>query len=793
MQVYAAQSLVVRVGREEGRDGLEQWKGVLLGAFEALQSGSLVLCEAARRKFIQAIAHLALQSQCYVAWPQCLAEVFQRATAAAGNDPALLAILQLLCSLAEETARFNFTPEERYRWLHEMKGAKEALVGLFASIQPSQASIPLYGAKLECLAAWLRESFLPVDALFGAELDTCMAALHHQELFSPAIDLLTEVAGLPALLPEQSLALLRPLIAIAQGSWERSDTVRLIAAYSEAHCDDVFNALMLDGSQEAFAFLRLLLQLTGDEEREVGAACLPTWGLLHDLAIDHGLPAGPQITSLFTELARCSLRAARLPEDDDEAEDDDFLQYRRDLADTLLQCWRILRTDLLALLPSPSTQWKDLEVGLWALHAISEEVEEPHPSLTTLLSQLPQLSSVHPRCRIHVIRLFGALAHLRSNPPGTLEYLIGELQDRQVAVEAARALLITQQETPELIAPRMEPLLAALSQSQVPTAARTILARAVGGCISDTPAPLQALSTAIQAVMPPSLEDIKALETLTALLRAVNLKSAAAHENPTNSHTIQQAFAMVTNGMHMADDEERLSAICGLSEALCLALGPEAYTLAAPLTLTAASLPRVPAIELVCTALCIHGSTELIPAALTPILQLFQKVSVDEELAEAVLSLLSKVSGKGLAGLLLVQLDRPLAWSIQRLGASSLQTPLLRSILRLHISLLTHPDGDHAIDNLYSVYGPPLLATSLYAACNHMTRSQLESIGRLLFELYHRFPQPARLWMQQQVVEQEAFPHPSISREEKEKLAKALAAARSIGKAKQIIIEFCKT
>jgi len=806
--VFGAQCLQGRMARDvPGFDGEEtaKWKAFLLSLLEGSQTGGLVLCDAARLKCFQAISSFAFNAFPTGGWPSPMDHILHLIQASQPHRN-MTPVLELLACVAEETERFAFGAEQRYKWMHELKGAFERVAAALGQIPFTAADVKLAEAKLRCLAAWIKIG-MPLGMVTD-DINASLQALQVPELFDPVLDLLVEVANLLSLTQSQSLSLL-PILTRIHSSFPPDETFRLTVAFAESHNDDIFNGLIA-GNDAAHQFLINLIQLSGAEgvylmDEQVSASTLPAWGLLHDLAVDHGLPAGPLIASLFTELSKVMLRKAELPSDEQRKEMPkeflgEFQQYRMDLADGLLYCWRVIGIDLIPILLDglvPDANWRTIEVRLWAFNAIAEELDSPHPLLASLLSSLPLLAS-HPRNRTHAVRLLGALAHLRVGPGNTVAMLVGEIRSGgDTSVEAARALYSLQDETPDVLAPSLHELLTLMSGvSAMQPQCATLLARTVGSMISETPDPLAALGQAIDAMTAINETDLQTICTLSALLRAVSLKDISPIAPATEGYaSLHELVHLVQSALARDNCDESFVSVCTLCESLVLACGEAGFELATPLFQLLAVNRHPSALELSCTALCVYGPTrpDLVDALASSLLTGAFIPEMDEDLAESLLALLSKVTAKCLSGLTRLDLNDVMQWTTGRLGGAAMSTPLLRALLKLHVSFLSHPDETywHWTEGLYSVHGQHLLHSAFFSACNLMPRSQIESIGRLLFELHHRFPQQARAWLHHSF-NIEGFPNPRYSAAEKLALERGMAACRSVGKMKQLLADFCK-
>lgn len=813
VQLFAAQTIQVRTAKDFallGADAQAAWKDGLVGLFGGVAAGAVPLAAAARHKVYQAVAVLMVVAR--AAWPAALDEMVAglRGSAAAGDPEPYLEVLAVL---PDETERLALKPGERYEWLHTLKGGYAGLAAALALVPLAAGPAPRARAKLRCLRAWVRTG-LPVR-LCGDAVDGAVALLQAADggLLEPAADLLVEVAGLPGLDRAQTMALvpvllgLRPLLA-GPDEEAAGAVARLYVAFAEAHNDDVFNGL-LGGSEDARAFLAAFLGLTGCPgsflvDETVSDSTLNAWLMLHDLAIDAGLPASPPVAELFAELARCVLRKATLPAAGAWAALPDDLraaheQYRLDLADCLLYCWRVLGRALYPVLTAglaPGADWRFIEARLYAFGAIAEEVEEYDETIGGLLAGLPALAG-HAANRRHAVRLFGCFAHHRVLGAETVDLLLGEVRaGAATALEAARSLHRMQEEAPDVLQPRWADLLAALSLA-AEASVLALLCRTVGAAVADAPREqrLARLGAAIGVLYVEDPGDAR-LAHLATLVQAAGMGAAAyTPAELAACPALAALYGLAAAHIGRAHAPATQLALCRLLEALVIGGGAGTLPLALPaLEAVLRAPPAAAHLEMLASAVCVYGAAhpDLVRHAVGAVLQ--HAPRLDEEQWEALLGLLGKAAARGMAGLVLVDLQPAFRWTAQRLLAPAVSTALLKAIVRFHVSFLAVPvGGAHApwLEAVYAEAGPAVLRAVLWAAANCMARSQLEPAGRLLFELGARFPAAARAWLQHALAA-DGFPAARYGAPEKAAFLRAMAACRSVGKAKQVFLDFIK-
>jgi hypothetical protein len=704
--------------------------------------------------------------------------------------------LELLKELPAEVERYPLSADLRYKWSHELCNAHAKLLEALASIG-SECEVD----RLGCLTSWIAAGSLPVASVSG-EFTRLMGNLSTsdagEEYWKEALGLLEEACSSPTLDESSSLALMQLLLQLEQafGNDDLKDgLVRVYVAFAESHHDDLFMGLLPRASEQhrqmCLKFAQLLLRISADEDEEIAGMALNSWHLLHDLAIDEGLPPSQVIASIFASLAQAILGNAKSAS----------AQAKRDLGDALLCCWRVLGEEgLYPVLMTHSAT--DIEVVLWAFEAVSEEVGRYHPLIGELLSSLPSMASLSPAVRGLAIRLLGKFAHLLVAQPeharllhSSVDLLLGEI-GATGSLEAARAIHQVNEDCAGILANRLDTLLQ-LMKSVGNEPALLLLCKTFGQVISDLPL---ALRLELVSAAAPSLRQPA---PLTALIRATNLASESAEELAHCGGLVglfADAEQLIIDGDGRPDE-----AWNELFEALVISCGPEAFHLAVPaLERLHASLLASPdpmGLSTLTTALCIYGKghPELLAQTLSPLLDAVKLTDpADEDAIQATLDLLSKVSAKHLTSLFADQqieghFGRLLWYISQRIGSGgTLSTPFLRAILRFHMTLLNAADeaAMRWVDSLYQQHGKPLLTALIYAAANTLPRSQLDTASKLLFEVSHRFPQPSRLWTASALSAAD-FPSPSYSPAEKAALATGLAAARSVAKTRQLIADFC--
>ncbi len=688
--------------------------------------------------------------------------------------------------------------------MHEQKGNHERIAQYLSCIllDPSESDVTLIKAKLSCLKVWIKHG-LPLKSV-EPEINSALQLLTHEELFEPTIELLTEVSGLLNLDRVQSLSLIPIILSLAP--YLNSDDedivmaiVSLFVTYTEAHCDDIFNAL-LEGNNAALEVSHYFLKL-GTSTNRVFAMTINSWCMLHDLAIDAGLPPTPIVASLFEGLTRVLLQKAFLPDQDEwktlpkdmKAE---YEQFRRDLADCFLYCWRILNKSMYPILVeelSPSAPWRLIESRLFAFVAISDEVEEFDPVLGELLQNLPALAT-HKQNKSHAIKLFGCYAQHSTLSDDIIGLLMSEVKNNsETALEATRALYQITEDGPSTLLPRFPELVHLLG---LPLALNVLklVCRTVGLVISS--APVESQLSYLDASIEPLLRTSD-ISHLNGLIQAYRLPDGIISLE--ESQMLPKLIGFISSSFQSKLNIEHLHSIAQLLEAIVLTFRELSFDLCAPIIEDLGRLPvSLPILELKTTIICVFGSSrsDLVHFLTGSLEQLLNDASCDEDIHEGVLDLLAKAFPKCFAGLTSVNLEAIVNWTAMRLSSSTISTSLLRTIVKFHVCLLATANApqEHVerVEAIYAAQGPILMQSVIFGAANHLTNSQLDAAGRLVFELVHRFPTPSRTWITH-LLAIEGFPSPKHRPVDKESFKKAIFACRSVGKAKLVFIDFIKS
>lgn len=650
--------------------------------------------------------------------------------------------------------------DHRYKWSHQMASSYQTIVNVISAG-------PLDQVKLLVLKAWIGAG-LPINMV----TDLINQAIGLLQVYKEEVlELLICLAGLHGLDLVQSLSLIPIILKIDPSEGE--DEAQLYVTFCETHSDDIFEAAIKKQDSLALEFLKhFLLKVTASQSLHVSSNSFNAWYLIHELAIEEGLPAGPLISSLFTNLTSVLLEKS-IQSEDHEDEDEEWVQYRRDLGDCLLCCWRILNKEIYPLLLDNLTvncPASFIESRLFAYSAISEEIEESHPLLETFISHLPSLVTNSKKNQCHAIKLFGCFAHIVI-PPGTIQLLLGQLGG-ETSLECARAFYKIAEESPtSFTSEDRHNMISYLSNLQDEQAVM-VLCKVFGmlsGTVSDE------FDAAIRCLL-----TVNNLDFLTSLL-----KSAIGSPLALTS-TILSLFDLCVHNILQKSDH--LEKVYILADTLVIATQQVPTSLVDAIRVAASRAPTEHLIALCTTIICVQPSlTSAMIASLPTLDQLSE-----EDLQEAYLLMLAKTCCKGL-----IELDvlhSSLQWTVNRLAGSGISTPLLRSIVKLHSSLLALPQSEAstAIESIYaSSIGQQLVQACLWSASSHLTTSQVGLAGRLLFELLSRFRSPTAFWLNQ-CMAQPDFPQPGhkFPPGAKEAFVKAFSSCKSVGRAKQLLTDF---
>ncbi|KAJ7452683.1 armadillo-type protein [Mycena galericulata] len=406
-----------------------------------------------RRKVYGAVVALAVRmvggssgSGGWDGWIEGTVQALVQAGAPSGH------VHEFLAGAAEDIGAANLLPQHRIQLTESLRAAAPLVLQSIAAVLGNNDASALPSA-LACLAAWLPSGVLPAQDV-ARLVPPLIALLDSQDSAISASTALSELlARPPAAWAARPAVLLEPLFLWVYRAFPLPDTdytyaalpprelrrhARLLVALSEAGVEWVAGCVV-DESGVAYAtemqaqvtrgalarhFLRVMLALTaadrggapvssagpvvdaddeeeGEEEDQEAGAALGFWYLLqealwevpspaHQARAAHARAAYAALVRILRGKVVCG-RGRGWGRDRLER----FAVYRRDVADTLVNAYYILRDDLLAFYVADVAArldaragWEDIEATLHCLRAVHEALDPDAAGANPALARL---------------------------------------------------------------------------------------------------------------------------------------------------------------------------------------------------------------------------------------------------------------------------------------------------------------------------------------------------------------------------------------------------------------------
>ncbi|GAA5806530.1 hypothetical protein HPULCUR_012066 [Helicostylum pulchrum] len=403
------------------------------------------------------------------------------------NEPIQLAILEFFTLVPEEVANANIMGGKKLQLIGELKESIPLVLSKLSEFLFSNTDVFIQKKAMRCLQSWIQYGF-DLEAAYPL-LQKVMSLLGDEVLFEPAVEVLLESMqqtswtryqtyrnDLLACFTSDDMKL-KFTVSITEEDEETGKLLaKLFTGFGETYTDYIATQL---AEPKLNDLMSMIIQLTGYQgyfpiDQEVSEIPLNFWYVLQETLFDESIlpvketdtwrmECGQTAMGMYRELVKILIKNARYPEEDvwntwDKDVKDKFKIWRRDLGDTMINPYYILREEMLSILLDHSlyiiTQWsslpfpsQDLEATLFCLKSISEEIsptEDQHIAkffAQNVLGGIRENSSV--RLKNTVLLLIGSLSEwLKVHPQflgSVMNYIAPCLSDLQLAPAASSA------------------------------------------------------------------------------------------------------------------------------------------------------------------------------------------------------------------------------------------------------------------------------------------------------------------------------------------------------------------
>ncbi|CAI5747018.1 unnamed protein product [Peronospora destructor] len=494
---FAANMLHNKARREWVRLSAEQKAGLktsLQTVIQALQSGSRLEYHqgplARKLCAIYAVAMISSPDECRSLLLQLLTSCSARGDA--GELAFLLAFSRCVCEEMEEAELAFIAKDTMEVHLSVLSGDMVALTGKIILIREGQNShvAALHGEAFACLNVWIRRAGLSLVSLYSKDkavllalLDALQTKSRHLQVCAEILTKLITVASYPTpaylemtlLVVAQGLLKTRATCESAIGAEEEEVSHALtdvISTFCETYADWILEGVH---PEKATALGELMLYLGSQPRRQIASLTLEFWMVIQDKPVASRLWFYQQ--DAFVHLFDVMLKQCSFPpgnaEDIDELEYDDLNAFRsgfQGVSDAFIAIFSLLKAEYLAcLLPvlsAASSKWQNVEVALFAVSTVADEIKKMlsntsagalhQANLESMILQVLQAilvstASAHPLVITTASRLLGQFAGWINKQAlaarafdtieAVLQYLTGALGLESSCVNAAKSFM----------------------------------------------------------------------------------------------------------------------------------------------------------------------------------------------------------------------------------------------------------------------------------------------------------------------------------------------------------------
>ncbi|KAG1452434.1 hypothetical protein G6F55_008680 [Rhizopus delemar] len=395
-----------------------------------------------------------------------------------------MAILEFCTLVPEEVSHANLLGGRKLQLIGELKASIPLILSSISTFIFSE-NLAVRLKVLKCLQSWIQYG-ISLEETYPL-LQRTMIMLGDEEVFEASVDVLSECMQQNAWTKYHTLRNDLLLCFTSEEMKIKFDTciadddeetarslAKLFTNFGETYTDYITKELV---NPNVRVLLNMIMRLTGFEgyfpvDQEVSEIPLNFWYILQETLYDESvLPintndewiknCGQTAMTIYRELVLVLIKNARYPDDDiwamwNKDMQDRFKIWRRDLGDTMINPYYVLRNDMLSiLLEYASTilnQWsslpsasQELEAALFCLKSISEEIpheESEHVAKffgQEVLGRLP--ADCHVRLKNTVLALLGSLSEwLKLHPQylgAVMNYIVPCLSDTRLAQSAS--------------------------------------------------------------------------------------------------------------------------------------------------------------------------------------------------------------------------------------------------------------------------------------------------------------------------------------------------------------------
>ncbi|KAI8970253.1 armadillo-type protein [Mycotypha africana] len=415
-------------------------------------------------------------------WPHFIAstvEALQLGSQAYGVPAQTIysTILEFLTLVPEEISNSNLIGGHKLQLIGELKEGVPIVLTTISTLlfQPVNSADTLQHKSLRCLQSWIQYGINLEDA--HTLLQKVMILLGHPELFEPAVDVLLESMQQTAWARYQNYRNELLSCFTSDAMKEKFETciadedeetalalAKLFTTFGETYTDFIVKHL---ARPDIKWLLQMILQLTDYKgyypiDQEVSEIPLNFWYIMQETLFDENvLPLRPISTpphldegnsrdeavwiyecgqtslAIYRDLVKILIQKACYPDEMtwnswNKDVKDKFKIWRRDLGDTMINPYFVLKDEMLSILLEQATciieQWEGLpnsaqylEATLFCLKSISEEISAKESVYISRFFGAEILGKLQSDCSIRlkntVLLLMGSFSEwLKSNP-----------------------------------------------------------------------------------------------------------------------------------------------------------------------------------------------------------------------------------------------------------------------------------------------------------------------------------------------------------------------------------------
>ncbi|KAF4036322.1 hypothetical protein GN244_ATG11589 [Phytophthora infestans] len=368
---------------------------------------------------IYAVVMISSPKDCKALLSQLLANCSRSGDA--GEIAFLLMFSRCVCEEMEDAELAFAAKDAMEMHLNALSGDLVTLIGKIVLARGDQNArvASLHGEALACLNVWVRRAGLSLASLYSKDeavllalLDALQSKSEHLQICAEILTKLITVASYPA--PAQ---LERTLLVVARGLLETRAACESALASGE---DDVSHAItdvistfcetyadwILEGEypQDSAALGELMLYLGSHPRRQIASLTLEFWMVVQDepVASRYQFFQHDAFVRLFdVMLKQCSFPRGDA-EDMDELELDDLMAFRsgfQGVPEAFMSIFTLLKeqylTHLLPILTSAgSSEWQSVEVALFAVSTVADEIKKKLPNTSASTPQQVELEGM---------------------------------------------------------------------------------------------------------------------------------------------------------------------------------------------------------------------------------------------------------------------------------------------------------------------------------------------------------------------------------------------------------------